>query len=160
MDEEFRREDYETNGTENKAEEVNDEAPQEARESEEIPSVEAQVVEEPQHAAAPNEESKQPQYSYAQQPQGGQPPYQSYSAQPNDFRQPVAPIQNPKTRKGIKAFVACIALVIVFALGFGISSIVKYSSNKDKSSENNVLNSDLFNLKEKHNLIITFFLGI
>lgn len=142
MDEEFRREDYETNGTENKAEEVNDEAPQEARESEEIPSVEAQVVEEPQHAAAPNEESKQPQYSYAQQPQGGQPPYQSYSAQPNDFRQPVAPIQNPKTRKGIKAFVACIALVIVFALGFGISSIVKYSSNKDKSSENNVLNSD------------------
>ncbi len=55
-----------------------------------------------------------------------QSPQQNYSYPQT---QPVEVNDNKKNKKGIKIFAACIALVMVFALGFGAASIAKYSSN-------------------------------
>lgn len=78
-----------------------------------VPTVEAQQVEEEK----PSYSYSQPNYGYQQYNQYNQPPCQGYY-------QPAAP-QKPKASKGVKAFIACIAVVIVFALGFGVSSILK-----------------------------------
>ena len=121
--------------------------------SESIPNVEAQKVEEP---------SSNPTYQnpiYSQQPYSGgynqqqnQQPYGGY-AQPNP-QQPYYynnPAQQPvnnakkKTGKGLKIFAACLAVVIVFALGFGVSSIVKHSP-KSESSSSGIVNGDGPNL--------------
>ena len=105
--------------------------------SETIPNVEAQKVEEP---------SANPTYQnpiYSQQPYSGgygqqqnQQPYGGYSQpnpqQPYYYNNPAQqpPVNNAKkkTGKGLKIFAACLAVIIVFALGFGVSSIVKHLS--------------------------------
>ena len=89
-----------------------------------VPEVEAQQVEEEKPFYQRENPAYQHQnYGYQQYSQPyNQQPYQGY------YQQPVAP-QKPKTGKGVKAFIACIALVIVFALGFGVSSILKATNN-------------------------------
>lgn len=52
------------------------------------------------------------------------------------YQQPQAPIQKPAVKKGIKIFAALIALVIVFSLGAGVATIVKYSNNNDDTKVN------------------------
>ena len=79
----------------------------------EVPAVEVQQV----------EEEKKPSYSCTQ-PNYGYQQYNPYNQPRQNYYQPETP-KKPKTGKGIKAFVACIAIVIVFALGFGVSSIFK-----------------------------------
>ena len=122
--------------------------------SESIPNVEAQKVEEP---------SSNPTYQnpiYSQQPYSGgygqqqnQQPYGGYSQpnpqQPYYYNNPAQqpPVNNAKkkTGKGLKIFAACLAVIIVFALGFGVSSIVKHSSESESSSSS-IVNGDGPNL--------------
>ncbi|MBQ2846923.1 MAG: trypsin-like peptidase domain-containing protein [Clostridia bacterium] len=99
---------------------------------EEIPSVEAQQVEEPEQ-----KEPQQTYYGYTQssynQSYGS---YQQNNPRPNYYSYPQTQPDNSsntkKDKKGLKVFVASIALILVFALGFGVASINKYSDN-DKS---------------------------
>lgn len=87
-----------------------------------VPVVEAQPVEEPKAYTPPENPSYQ-QTSYTG--------YHGYNQQPyqQTYYQPSAPVQPKKSNKGMKAFLACIAVVIVFALGFGVASIVKSDDN-------------------------------
>lgn len=93
---------------------------------------EAQIVEEPKAS-----ESSYQQANYS--PYSSQ-PYSSYNySQPVYYQQPSTPPQAPKSKKGMKVFVACIAVLIVFALGFGAASIVK-SINKADPDEKEIEN--------------------
>lgn len=92
-----------------------------------IPGFDAQVNDVPTVEAQQVEEEKKPSYSYSQQSYG----YQQYNQPQPSYYQPSAP-QKPKSGKGIKAFIACIAVVIVFALGFGAASIIKVTKEDDK----------------------------
>ncbi len=97
-----------------------------------VPATEAQIVEEPE-AASGNGSYQQANYgSY------GSRPYSSYNYSPNYYQQPTAP-QAPKPKKGMRVFVACIAVIIVFALGFGAASIFK-SIDKGTSNEKEIEN--------------------
>ncbi len=95
-----------------------------------VPEVEAQQVEEEKPLyQKENPVYQQHNYGYQQYNQPyNQQPYQGY------YQQPAAP-QKKKTGKGVKAFITCTALVIVFALGFGVSSILK--ATKDIGTQNN-----------------------
>lgn len=102
---------------------------------EEVPAVEAQVVEEPEAApsAQPvqNEQPQQTYYGYTQSgnQQYGQNYYQN-NAQQNAYVYPqTQPATPKKEKKGMRAFVSAIALILVFALGFGVASISKHSDN-------------------------------
>ncbi len=98
-----------------------------------VPTVEAEVVEEPKAAPQPpeNPSYQQQTYYYAQ------PPY--YNQQ--NFNAP----QPKKSGKGKKIFFSIIAVVIVFALGFGAASISKSANTKNptSSSTDKVINKDL-----------------
>lgn len=112
------------------ADEINDESV-----NEEVPVVEAEMVEEPETASytAPEQPKTQQTYygytqssynqSYAQHAQQSntQPSYYAYPQ-----TQPAAP---KKEKKGMKTFISAIALILVFALGFGVSSVVKHADN-------------------------------
>ena len=108
----------ETAAEETKAEETT-ETP-----SDEIPTVEA----EPVSYSAPKTENP----IYTQQP------YNStyYSAPNQTYVQPV-PQEPKKDKKGVKVFVALIALVLVFAMGFGMASITKNNNGNEKSTSQN-----------------------
>lgn len=101
-----------------------------------VPTVEAQVVEEPKAAPQPpeNPSYQQQNYYYSQQSQ----PYY-YNQQSFNAPQP------KKSGNGKKIFFSIIAVVIVFALGFGAASISKSANtnNPTSSSDNKVLNKDL-----------------
>lgn len=138
MNEEFENS-YEKERVENEnaaahEEEVSFKASEEIK-NDDIPNVEAEKVEESSNPRQSENSSYQSYGSYSR------PNYQQYNNyQSNNshqiYQEPVAPIQNPKTKKGLKIFAACIAIVIVFALGFGVSSIVKFSSNDIKTESN------------------------
>lgn len=111
-----------------------------------LPEAEAQIVEEPK-AASNNGSCQQANYSpYSNQS------YSSYNYnQPNYYQQQSVPPQAPKAKKGMKVFVACIAVVIVFALGFGAASIVKSIDKggpNDKEIENVVEGLPEVNINE------------
>lgn len=112
--------------------------------NEDIPNVEAHKVDEqPKTEQSTDSSSYYYQNSYRSantnysQNNGGYQNSQNYSYQP-----PVAPIQTPKAKKGLKIFVSCIAIVIVFALGFGVSSIIKYTKTDTDSSVHEVESKD------------------
>ncbi len=149
MNEEFRNE-YENEGapvtpTENPAKETSaNDMPFFTAEVNDVPAVEAQIVEEPK--AAPENPSYQ-QQSYYSQPGNAQQTYyynynqQSYNPQ---NQQSYNPPQPQKSGKGKKIFFAIIAIVVVFALGFGAASISKSSDNKiSSSSDDKSVNKDL-----------------
>lgn len=132
---------------------VTEEIPQE-QPVEEIPTVEAEQVSEPAAAQPENPVYTQqaytnytqaaPQYNYAQQ-QG----YNSYNANPNrtyyysQNQQPSNQNAPKKNRKGLKVFAACLAIVLVFALGFGAASVAKFNKNNSvASSGDNGENAD------------------
>lgn len=108
---------------------------------EEVPTVKAEEV----HNAAPQRENpvytQQPYTNQAYRPaQNGTAYYytnqgSSYNTPNNSpysspYNQQVTPQQPKKKRKGLKVFAACIAVVLVFALGFGIASIAKSGNNE------------------------------
>ncbi|MBQ2694647.1 MAG: trypsin-like peptidase domain-containing protein [Clostridia bacterium] len=126
MNEDFR------NGFENPEEKKAD-IPSFEAEINDVPSVDAEVFDEPK--AAP--ENPVYQQNYGSQSYSG---YNNYSAQ--SYYQPAAPAKKIGMTKGMKAFVACIAVAIVFALGFGAASIVK-SVDKSTTSDEKIVNEDL-----------------
>lgn len=115
----------------------------------EVPTVEAEVVEEPKTAPQPpqNPSYQQQRYYYNQQSQ----PYQNqaYPNQPYYYNQQAynnAP-QPKKSSNGKTVFFAIIAVVIVFALGFGAASLSKSAkSGPSTSASDKVINKDLPNV--------------
>lgn len=131
----------------------------EAVPDDDVPVVEAQVIEEPE--AVTHEAQSQPEpvqqtyYGYTQsssnQPYAQNAQYAQRNTQPNYYAYPqTQPVNNgsKKGSKGMKTFVAAIALILVFALGFGVASISKKSDNgglisssdKDKKNDGPQLN--------------------
>lgn len=122
----------------NAADDVSFKATEEVK-REDIPAVEAEQVEEP----ARPQQNENPSY----QPYGGysQPNYQqqyNYQYSQQSYQQPAAPVSDNRNKKGLKIFAALIAIVVVFALGFGVSSIVKFSDDGNISTEDEVINKD------------------
>lgn len=112
-----------------------------AQPADDVPHVEARVEEEPheQPNYGAQQQYRQTQYGQYQQPQYGyqyQQPQQQYQQQ---YQPPVAPIQTKKGKRGIKIFVACIAVAVVFALAAGITAIVK--SRNDIQPDSSVTGS-------------------
>ncbi|MBR3781546.1 MAG: trypsin-like peptidase domain-containing protein [Clostridia bacterium] len=109
-----------------------------------VPAVEAEVVEEPKAAPQPPENPSY-QQNYSAQFSNG------YYSQPNNTQQPYYynqqnynPPQPQKSGKGKKIFFAIIAVVIVFALGFGAASISKSADkNPQTSTSDRPVNKDL-----------------
>ncbi len=95
--------------------------------TEEIPAVEAQPV-----------------YTQPENPVYTQQPYTNTSNQTTYYyNQPQTPPAKPKKdRKGLKAFAACLAIVLVFSLGFGVASISKADRNNAAGNIQNAVNSD------------------
>ena len=105
-----------------------------------IPSVEAQPVEEQPKS------NHTTYYGYTQGSTGSYGSYQPESSNQTSYysypqTQPASPAPQ-KNKKGLKVFAACIALVLVFALGFGFASITKYSVNSPTSSDIEKINED------------------
>ena len=88
-------------------------------------------------------QSEQPRQTYYGYTQGGAQQYgQQYAYQNNTQQQPyyaypqtqTQPVNTKKEKKGMKTFISAIALILVFALGFGVASISKHSDNNGGSS--------------------------
>ncbi len=113
-----------------------------------VPTVEAQEVEQ-DPVSSHSESCQQANYSpysanrysdYSQHPYG-------YNQQ--NYYQPTSiPAKKSGLSKGMKAFVACVAVVIVFALGFGAASIIKSVDKSNASVGETVgkINEDLPNV--------------
>ncbi|MBE6770597.1 MAG: trypsin-like serine protease [Ruminococcaceae bacterium] len=101
-------------------------------EPDETPVIEAEKVSEP----IPQQSYVNTQYHYAPNSNYNTNPQQQTYYYPSQNQQPV-PQQTPKkNRKGLKVFAACIAIALVFALGFGVASISKSNGNKTSNSNN------------------------
>lgn len=108
-----------------------------------VPTVEAEIVEEQKAAPQPPENPSYQQRSYAP-PFEGYYAYQSNTQQPYYNQQSYNPPQPQKSGKGKKIFFAIIAIVVVFALGFGAASISKSADKSPSSSTNDKpVNKDL-----------------
>lgn len=108
-----------------KAAEVKNDMPGFDAEINDVPQAEAQIVEE-QKVSSDNAAYRQADYS----------PYRAYNYSGPTYYQPAsAPRQPEKPKKGMKVFVACIAVVIVFALGFGAASIFKSIDRADSADK-------------------------
>lgn len=137
---------------------VEEETPVEAEFApvEEEPKAEEEIKTEaqpeaPQQTAAPQKPenpvySQQPYTNYAQPnqytqyQQQGYTPYSGYNTQRTYQQpqyQPQPPVAPKKERKGLKVFAACIAIVLVFALGFGIASIKKENGSNSVADKIN-----------------------
>lgn len=108
------------------------ETPVSPEQPKDMPGFDAQINDVPVVEAEPAEAPYQ-QQSYSSYSNYNQQPYQNYNGYQQQYYQP-AP-QKQKSGKGVKAFIACIAVVIVFALGFGVSSILK-ATDDTPSSDN------------------------
>ncbi len=107
-----------------------------------VPTVEEEQPQQPNPAPQPpeNPSYRQPGY-YAQQ--NSPPPYynQQYNQGQQSYNPPYynqqnfVPNQPKKPSSGKKIFLAIIAVVVVFALGFGAASISKSSDRKPSSSD-------------------------
>ena len=99
-----------------------------------VPVVEAEVVEEPKAAPRAPENPSYQQRPYSA-PFEGYYAYQSNNQQPYYYnQQSYTPTPAPKSNKGKKIFFSIIAIVVVFALGFGAASISKSSDKKPSYS--------------------------
>lgn len=106
--------------------------------NDDVPKVEAERVEaEPEtrssaYASQAQSESRT-YYGYTQGSNQQYGSYQQNNAQPNYYvypqTQPDNSSNNKKEKKGLKIFVSAIALILVFALGFGAASIKKHSDD-------------------------------
>ena len=107
------------------------------------PQVEAERVEPQQqqhggyNAGQPNYGYNQQQYQYGYQQQQ-QPPYQQYQQPYQQYQPPKAPLQTSKGKRGIKVFIACVALVVVFAMVAGVASVVKINASPVSPTETNI----------------------
>lgn len=113
---------------------------------EDVPSVEAEKIEEPVSQPENPVYTQQPytytqgrpQYNYPQSQQG----YNSYGTNANQTyyypnqNQQTNTQKNKKSKKGLKIFAACLAIALVFALGFGVASIKKNSDSPQSGSSN------------------------
>lgn len=113
--------------------------------NEDVPVVEAQMVEESEAASysTPEQPKSQQQTYYGYTQSSYNQSYgqhtQSENTQPNYYAYPqTQPVNTKKEKKGMKTFISAIALILVFALGFGVSSVVKHSDNDSgiSSSDN------------------------
>ncbi len=102
--------------------------------NDDITEVEVEKVDEEPNSAYRHQQTTY--YGYTQSsnnPQYGS--YQQSNPQPNYYSypqtQPAESANNKKEKKGLKVFAAAIALILVFALGFGASTVMKHS---DKNS--------------------------
>lgn len=134
--EEFPVPEAEAQNTEDEAVEiVPEEEPAPEITNESIPEVEAEKVEEEPNPTYRSRPQQTTYYGYTQanNPQYGS--YQQNNTQPNYYAypqtQPVEASNNKKEKKGLKIFASAIALILVFALGFGASTVMK---NADKDS--------------------------
>lgn len=115
-----------------------------AIENEDIPSVDAEkVAEEPKPVYGDSQNQQTTYYGYTQSRNTQQ--YDSYSQynpyqQQNNSQQsyysypqtqPAAQENTKKEKKGLRTFLSAIALILVFALGFGASTIMKHSDDND-----------------------------
>lgn len=132
-----------------------------AHEEDNIPHVEARVEEQTDYGSNPQfntnqQTGGQPQYQYQQPQYQYQQQYQQPQYQYQQYQPPVAPIQTKKGKRGIKVFVACLAIVVVFAIVTGVASIFKagnspkvdapsneqsYRDNKDADARLNINSS-------------------
>lgn len=125
----------------NPADDVSFKATEEIK-REEAPAVDAQQYQQPENP------SYQPygsgsQHGYQQQYNNYQYNQQSYQQNyQQNYQQPVMPARDNRSKKGLRIFAALIAIVIVFALGFGASSIMKFSKGGDITTEEKVENQD------------------
>lgn len=117
--------------------------------NEDVPEVEAQVVEEAETASysEPEQPKAQQQTYYGYTQSSYNQSYGNYAqqsnTQPNYYAYPqTQPVNTPKEKKGMRTFISAIALILVFALGFGVSSVMKHSDNDSGTS---------FSDKEKNN---------
>ncbi|MBQ8763054.1 MAG: trypsin-like peptidase domain-containing protein [Clostridia bacterium] len=109
-----------------------------------VPTVEAEIVEEPKATPNPPENPSYQQQTYSA-------PFEGYYAHPSNSQQPYyynqqsyTPPQPQKSGKGKKIFFAVIAIIVVFALGFGAASISKSADKKPSSSTSDkTVNKDL-----------------
>lgn len=101
--------------------------------NETVPEVEAEKVEEEPNPTYRSQQTTYYGYTQSNNPQYGS--YQQNNVQPNYYAypqsQPIDSSVNKKEKKGMKIFASAIALILVFALGFGASTIMKHS---DKDS--------------------------
>ena len=110
--------------------------------AEEIPAaeatfVQAEPVSQPENPVYTNQSytNSAPNYGYSGQgytPYGTNQPY--YQPAPQQTQPP------KKDRKGLKIFAACLAIILVFSLGFGVASIKK--NNSEPSLSNGIKNNN------------------
>ena len=117
----------------NPADDVSFKATEEIK-REEAPAVDAQQYQQPENPSyQPYGSGSQPDY---------QQQYNNYQYNQQSYQQPVMPARDNRSKKGLRIFAALIAIVIVFALGFGASSIMKFSKGGDITTEEKVENQD------------------
>ena len=111
--------------------------------NDDVPTVEAEKVEaEPEtRSSAYTSQAQSGSQTYYGYTQGSNQQYGSYqqnNSQPNYYAYPQTQPDNfqnnKKEKKGLKIFVSAIALILVFALGFGAASIKKYSDDNSEIS--------------------------
>lgn len=128
---------------------------------EDIPSVVAEKVEEEQPVPPP-QNRQTTYYGYTQSSFNNHQSYGSYqpqnsNPQPNPYSYPqtqaTSPADTKSNKKGLKTFLSVIALILVFALGFGLSTVMKHSDNNNigtsaSDGENKKNNGPALNINE------------
>lgn len=132
MNEDFRNEFENSEESVTPAPEKTTDIPSFEAEINDVPNVEAEVVEEPK-SAPDNPVYQQTDYNNQYSYSGYNNNYNSQS-----YYRPAEPEKKSGMTKGMKAFVACIAVAIVFALGFGAASIVKSVDKSNTSVDETV----------------------
>ncbi len=104
--------------------------------TEEIPYVESESAPQPVNPVYTRQPYTNPPHSYGYSQQNCN-PYSNQSYQYQSYQQQPVPQSQPpkKNRKGLKIFAACLAIILVFSLGFGVASIKKNSGNGISSSD-------------------------
>ena len=122
----------ETTAAETVAEEPSQEVAEEPAQ-EDVPHISAEPV-------APPENPVYSDNSYTRNENTGNYGYQQNYSSYNQYQAPAQPPK--KDRKGLKIFAACLALILVFSLGFGIASIRKENNGGSISSSDKNKNED------------------
>ncbi|MBE6820833.1 MAG: trypsin-like serine protease [Ruminococcaceae bacterium] len=129
------------------SEEAVEEVSVEAAEIEEIPAVQTEEQAAPENPVYTQQPyTNTPNYGYNQ---SSYPP-PSYGRTTVNQSAVYAPAPQPvkKERKGLKVFAACLALVLVFALGFGVASIRKDNNGSNISASNKNTDGPQLNINE------------
>ncbi len=129
------------------SEEAFEEVSVETAESEEIPTVQTEEQPAPENPVYTQQPyTNAPNYGYNQ---SSYPPpsYGRTTVNQNPVYAP-APQPKKKERKGLRIFAACLALVVVFALGFGVASIRKDNNGGNISAPNKNTDGPQLNINE------------